>query len=170
MNNESSRSENVTATTTNASDAPDTMSEGARILIEAMKTNPEFFVHGNKYSWVKQELANARGVSTRDHAVLTAAYDRYIVEPYFTERVITSTLGVDEQEETMRFKAEGRYSFGHTDPRVLLNSSGSLGIGTTASNFAPSHLAFPTQGGVNKMTITADGQLEIETPTGKRVL
>lgn len=123
MNNESSRSENATATTTNASDAPDTMSEGARILIEAMKTNPEYFLHGNKYSWVKQELGGVRtghGMSPRDHAVLKAAYDRYIVEPFFTERVVTSTLGVDEQEETLRFKAEGRYSFGHTDPRAVL--------------------------------------------------
>lgn len=123
MNNESSRSENATATTTTASDAPDTMSEGARILIEAMKTNPEYFFHGHKYSWVKQELGGVRtghGMSTRDHAVIKAAYDRYIVEAFFTERVITSTLGVEDDEGKMRFKAEGRYAFGHTDPRVLL--------------------------------------------------
>ena len=120
MNNESSRSENATATITNASDAPDTMSEGARILIEAMKTNPEFFGPGSKYYWVVQQLTGARGMSTRDHTVLKAAYDRYVVEPIFTESVIKTTLGVDEQEETLRFKAEGRYSFGHTDPRAVL--------------------------------------------------
>lgn len=123
MNNESSRSESATATTTTASDAPDTMSEGARILIEAMKTNPESFGPGSKYHWVTQELTGLRtnhGMSTRDYAALKAAYERYVVEPFFTERVVTSTLGVDEQEEKMRFKAEGRYSFGHTDPRAVL--------------------------------------------------
>jgi len=123
MSNESSRSENATATTTNASDAPDTMSEGARILIEAMKTNPEHFEPGNKYHWVVQQLTGLRtghGMSTRDYAVLKAAYDRYVIESIFTESVIKTTLGVDEQEETLRFKAEGRYMFGHTDPRVLL--------------------------------------------------
>lgn len=128
MNNESSRSENATATTTNASDAPDTMSEGARILIEAMKTNPEEFKPDGKYNWVVPQLAGVRGMSTRDHAVLTAAYDRYIIEPQFTERVVKTTLGVDEQEETLRFKAEGRYSFGHTDARALF---GILNTNTT---------------------------------------
>lgn len=161
MNNESSRSENATATTTNASDAPDTMSEGARILIEAMKTNPEHFEPGNKYHWVVQQLAGARGMSIRDHTVLKAAYDRYVVEPIFTESVIKTTLGVEDADERPGMKFT---------QAMTLGSSGSLGIGTTASNFAPSHLAFHTQGGTNRMTITADGQLEIETPNGKRVL
>ena len=120
MSNDSSSNANEAATTTNASGETDTMSEGARILIEAMKTNPEFFNPGSKYYWVVQQLAGARGMSTRDHAVLKAAYDRYVLEPIFTESVIKTTLNVDEQEETMRFKAEGRYSFGHTDPRGLL--------------------------------------------------
>lgn len=123
MSNDSSSNANEAATTTNASGETDTMSEGARILIEAMKTNPEYFYHGHKYHWVTQELIGVRtghGMSTRDHAVLKAAYERYVVEPFFTERVVTSTLGVEEQEEKMRFKAEGRYAFGHTDPRALL--------------------------------------------------
>lgn len=128
MNSESSRSANATATTTSASGAPDTMSEGARILIEAMKTNPEHFEPGNKYHWVVQQLAGARGMSIRDHTVLKAAYDRYVVEPIFTESVIKTTLGVDEQEETLRFKAEGRYAFGHTDARALF---GILNTNTT---------------------------------------
>jgi len=127
MNNESCASENATATTTNASDAPDTMSEGARILIEAMKTNPEHFEPGNKYHWVVQQLAGARGMSRRDHAVLKVAYDRYIIEPIFTESVVKTALGV-AQEETMRFKAEGRYAFGHTDARALF---GILNTNTT---------------------------------------
>ena len=82
MNNESCASENATATTTNASDAPDTMSEGARILIEAMKTNPEFFGPGSKYHWVVQQLAGARGMSTRDHTVLKAAYDLILLRMF----------------------------------------------------------------------------------------
>lgn len=126
MSNESCASENATATTTNASDAPDTMSEGARILIEAMKTNPEEFMPEGKYDWVLTMLTAPRSsytlpmLSTRDHDVISDAFERYIVEPQFTERVVTATLGVDKQEETLRFKAEGRYAFGHTDPRVLL--------------------------------------------------
>lgn len=126
MSNESCASENATATTTSASDAPDTMSEGARILIEAMKTNPEEFMPEGKYNWVLNALTAPRSsyalpmISTRDHDVISTAVERYIIEPQFTERVVKTTLGVDEQEETLRFKAEGRYAFGHTDPRVLL--------------------------------------------------
>ena len=116
MSNESYASGNETATTTNASDAPDTMSEGAKILIEAMKTNPEWFHHGGKYYWAAQALTvphrHGTGMSRRDNDALAAAHDRYILEPAFTERVVASTLGVQD----------------------------------------------------------ADGQLEIETPNGKRVL
>lgn len=128
MSNASSSNANEAATTTNASGETDTMSEGARILIEAMKTNPEFFGPGSKYHWVVQQLAGARGMSTRDHTVLKAAYDRYVVEPIFTESVIKTTLNVDEPEEMLRFKAEGRYSFGHTDARALF---GILNTNTT---------------------------------------
>lgn len=126
MSNDSSRSENATATTTNASGVPDTMSEGARILIEAMKTNPEEFMPEGKYNWVLNALTAPRSsyalpmLSTRDHDLILTAVERYIIEPQFTERVVKTTLGVDEQEETMRFKAEGRYAFGHTDPRALI--------------------------------------------------
>ena len=167
MNNESCASENATATTTNASDAPDTMSEGARILIEAMKTNPEEFMPEGKYNWVLNALTAPRSsyalpmLSTRDHDLILAAVERYIVEPQFTERVIKATLGVEDADERP----------GMTFTQAMtLNSSGSLGIGTAISSVSPSHLAFHTQGGTNRMTITAGGQIEIETPNGKRVL
>lgn len=126
MSNESYASGNETVSTTSASDAPDTMSEGAKILIEAMKTNPEYFEPGGKYNWVAQQLtsvrmAGAHGISTRDREALTAAYERYVLEAAFTERVVASTLGVQEEEPEMtRIHAQGRYSFGHTDPRTAL--------------------------------------------------
>ena len=79
MSNASSSNANEAATTTNASGETDTMSEGARILIEAMKTNPEEFMPEGKYDWVLTMLTAPRSsytlpmLSTRDHDLILAA-------------------------------------------------------------------------------------------------
>ena len=101
MNTNCSSNENAPANTTPASDGNDTMSEGARLLIEAMKTEPHEFESGGKYGWIVASMGGiqppyTRLSSPRDVKALTEAYERYILEPAFTERVVKATLGVKD--------------------------------------------------------------------------
>lgn len=94
------------------------------MLIERMHTNPEDFEYGGKL----QGIANDGDLSERDRAAIIRAFEELIKEPKLMERVITALLAQPEQEE-IQYKTFGQ-------PRMSINSSGQLGIGTTPSNYA----------------------------------
>jgi hypothetical protein len=83
-------------------------SDGAKMLIERMQTNPEEF-RGGSARWaavVNQMLQVRRGglennlmMSTRDMNALWDAFERHVMEPALAARVIT---------ELMEPKAEGK--------------------------------------------------------------
>jgi hypothetical protein len=88
---------------------PDTlqdMSEGARMLIERMKTHPEEFEQDGRFSSI---LDWHPRMSARDKQAISKAHDVLIKEPKFTETIF-SIIFNPEQEPKVMFKAKNRYS------------------------------------------------------------
>jgi hypothetical protein len=98
-------------------------SDGARMLIERMQTHPEDFAYKGKMYGVYEGTQ----VSARDKVVITAAYDKYILEPRLMASVLEALLAQPEDEKrevTERAYQAGlgranRVGMGATDPKML---------------------------------------------------
>lgn len=97
---------------------PDTlqdMSEGARMLIERMKTHPEEFEQDGRFSSI---LDWHPRMSARDKQAISKAHDVLIKEPKFTETIF-SIIFNPEQEPKVMFKAKDRYTPTWADPNLF---------------------------------------------------
>ena len=94
-------------------------SEGARMLIERMQSHPQDFKHGGRFRWVFEKTMGLtpKGhyeISDRDDDALTAAMEKYILEPWLTETVVDEIFNGDrlrqEQKEQEQQDLNARYS------------------------------------------------------------
>ena len=88
------------------------------MLIERMQTHPEDFHYGGKC----YELMERPHVSARDKKAINEAHDTYIKEP----RLMVSMLEVlmaQPEEDTVKYKTQGRYAMGATDPKMLYGAA-----------------------------------------------
>lgn len=83
-------------------------SDGAKMLVERMQTNPkEFWGSGSKWATIlNQAFSRVRGTSEthmvlteRDAIALTTAYDRYIREPMLAELVFTHVMAPEPERK-----------------------------------------------------------------------
>jgi len=94
-------------------------SEGARMLIERMQSHPQEFKHNGRFSRiVDQILGNVPAgfceLSDRDDDALTAAFEKYIMEPRLTEYVVDEIFNGEkrrqEEQEMQQREIQARYS------------------------------------------------------------
>jgi len=101
---------------------PDTlqdMSEGARMLIERMKTHPEEFSRTGRFHHI---FEGTGPLSLRDEQALLKARDLLVIEPTFTEIVYGMIFNKDEYNYKY-VKAQGQFNQGWTDPRMRVSAS-----------------------------------------------
>ena len=77
-------------------------SEGARMLIERMQTHPKDFKADGRFARITDSILGKLPVgfsdlSDRDDDALTAAYDKYILEPQLTEFVVDELFNGDRR-------------------------------------------------------------------------
>lgn len=140
-------------------DTPDrTISAGAEMLIERMKTNPDDFKFQGKFYRVVQTLqsppmAGAGWIPSRDFAALKGAYEELVIEPEFNEWVygaifnppepvapssLSNALG-QSMLHTKNAVAGGLLSQAFSDPRALYanaaqqTTSNTISMGATTS-------------------------------------
>jgi len=89
-------------------------SDGARMLIERMKTNPEDFNYGGKL----YRAVDAERLSVRDLKAYNDAHDRYIKEPALMVSVLQALLVQPDEDEMSKYKVQGRYGGGITGTTV----------------------------------------------------
>jgi hypothetical protein len=101
-------------------------SDGAKMLIDQMKANPEEFRgYAGKFTNLldtAQDVVRGgavRGMSARDAAAIVNAAQTYLFEVWLAEDVLTAIMQPKEEP--------AKYSVGMT-----LSASGSLGVGTQA--------------------------------------
>lgn len=99
------------------------MQTGTQILIERMKTNPEEF-SGIGSKWANVLSIAEEYLPEEDKKALNEAYQQMRID-HFNEEVL-KTLAGEREEQTLTYKAKGRYATGFTDPRGFL--SGSNGV------------------------------------------
>ena len=79
-------------------------SEGARMLIERMQTHPKDFKHDGRFARITDHILGKLPVgfsdlSDRDDDALSAAYDKYILEPNLTEYVVDEIFNGEKRRE-----------------------------------------------------------------------
>jgi len=79
-------------------------SEGARMLIERMQTHPKDFKHDGRFARITDSILGKLPVgfsdlSDRDDDALSAAYDKYILEPQLTEYVVDEIFNGEKRRE-----------------------------------------------------------------------
>jgi hypothetical protein len=94
-------------------------SEGARMLIERMQTHPKDFKYEGRFSRIVDQILGKVPVgfselSDRDNDALTAAFQKYIMEPSLTEYVVDEIFNGDkrrqEEQDTLQQELSARYS------------------------------------------------------------
>jgi len=94
-------------------------SEGARMLIERMQSHPQEFKSNGRFSRiVDQILGNVPAgfceLSDRDDDALTAAFEKYIMEPSLTEYVVDEIFNGEkrrqEEQEMQQREIQARYT------------------------------------------------------------
>jgi len=88
------------------------------MLIERMQTHPEDFNYGGKL----YRALDAERLSARDMKAYNDAHDRYIKEPALMVTVLQALLVQPEEDGVdgkVKFKTQGRYAMGATDPKML---------------------------------------------------
>ena len=113
-NDESLQEDKKTESGTQPSTEELNMSEGARMIIERMKTHPEEFEEDGRFHFMVSGVGIHR--SRRDREAIEDAYEKLIAEPKFTEQVVGMIFN---QDHGMMFKAQGRYNLGWSDAHAL---------------------------------------------------
>jgi hypothetical protein len=122
-------------------------SEGARMLIDRMKSHPDDVKYNGRFMRITDQILGRTPVgyselSDRDMNALTAAYEKYILEPSLTEYVVDEIFNGDKRrEEEMKNAARGYTAnlaasmrttqnqiassllTGFTDPRMVVQST-----------------------------------------------
>jgi hypothetical protein len=108
------------------------MLAGLDILLARMKTNPKEFlvegraphdgeVFGGKWSDL---IDYAWRIGTEDEREAIQEARREFLRGDFNERVFKRLAGEETKQETLTYKASGRYAVGHSDPRGGLFGAG----------------------------------------------
>lgn len=114
------------------------METGTEILIARMTSHPEEFVEGLASKWTRV-MNMTECLPDEDKQALKEAYHRAKIE-HFNGEVLATLAGEREPlgiaENTIRYKADGRYATGLTDPRNLFTRAqiGNGTISTTSVN------------------------------------
>ena len=115
------------------------MLAGLDILLARMKTNPEEFlvegraphdgeIFGGKWADL---IDYAWRVGTEDEREAIQEARREFLRGDFNERVFKRLAGEETVKETVTYKASGRYTTGHSDPRGgLFGSANTLMVGS----------------------------------------
>jgi hypothetical protein len=118
-------------------------SEGARMLIERMQTHPDDFKYNGRFMKIVDQIRGNSPVgygdiSSRDRSALTAAYEKHIMEPSFTEYVVDEIFNGEkrrkEEQEQQQRDVQARYAHAQnqlapgmlgtwSDPRMALQGS-----------------------------------------------
>ena len=90
-------------------------SEGARMLIERMQTHPKDFKADGRFARITDSILGKLPVgfsdlSDRDDTALSAAYDKYILEPQLTEFVVDEIFNGDRRRAEEQKVQADRYS------------------------------------------------------------
>jgi hypothetical protein len=90
-------------------------SEGARMLIERMQTHPKDFKADGRFARITDSILGKLPVgfsdlSDRDDDALTAAYDKYILEPQLTEFVVDEIFNGDRRRAEAQQAQADKYS------------------------------------------------------------
>jgi hypothetical protein len=90
-------------------------SEGARMLIERMQTHPKDFKYEGRFSRIVDQILGKVPVgfselSDRDKDALTAAFEKYILEPGLTEYVVDEIFNGDKRREEEKQNALKGYT------------------------------------------------------------
>ena len=99
------------------------METGTEIILQRMKDCPEEFPNeGELYGKWGRLIHDARNVLPKeDIEALDASYKRLLLDR-FNENVLKALAG-EVEPEMIKYKAEGRYATGWSDPRVFVGSS-----------------------------------------------
>ena len=96
------------------------METGTQIILQRMIDCPEEFPNEGEYhgKWTRI-ISEAKNIlPTEDVEALDAAHKQLLIDRY-NERVLKTLAGETEAQENIKYKAEGRYSTGWTDPRAF---------------------------------------------------
>lgn len=90
-------------------------SEGARMLIERMQSHPDDFKYEGRFSRITDQILGKVPVgfselSDRDKDALTAAFQKYIMEPALTEYVVDEIFNGDKRREEERQNITNKYT------------------------------------------------------------
>ena len=90
-------------------------SEGARMLIERMQTHPKDFKFEGRFSRIVDHILGKvpvgfNDLSDRDDTALSAAYDKYILEPQLTEFVVDEIFNGEKRRAEEQAKIGSAYS------------------------------------------------------------
>lgn len=97
------------------------MEVGTQILIERMQTHPEEFDEGKISKWARHISYAMEWMPEEDKQALREAINKRRIAQ-FNENVLKELAGEQdsEVEETINYKATGRYAVGVTDPRAMM--------------------------------------------------
>jgi hypothetical protein len=114
------------------------METGTEILIARMASHPEEFVEGLASKWARAMSMANDWLPEEDKQALREANKRMQIEQ-FNGEVLATLAGEREQlgtaDNIVRYKAEGRYATGLTDPRNLFSTS--IGSGVLSPTYNP---------------------------------
>ena len=90
-------------------------SEGARMLIERMQSHPKDFKFEGRFSRIVDHILGKvpvgfNDLSDRDDTALSAAYDKYILEPQLTEFVVDEIFNGEKRRAEEQAKIGSAYS------------------------------------------------------------
>lgn len=90
-------------------------SEGARMLIERMQTHPKDFKYEGRFSRIVDQIlgkvpAGFSEMSDRDKDALTAAFQKYIMEPTLTEYVVDEIFNGDKRRAEEQQALTSKYT------------------------------------------------------------
>ena len=96
------------------------MQVGTEILLARMKDYPEEFLGAQLGMKWDRILMDARSCLPEDEIAALDAMFKQLTVDRFNEDVLR-TLAGEEQPETLKYKASGRYNTGWTDPRAFVD-------------------------------------------------
>ena len=111
------------------------METGTEILIARMASHPEEFVEGLASKWTRV-MNMTECLPDEDKQALKEAYHRAKIE-HFNGEVLATLAGECEplapHENTIRYKADGRYATGLTDHRLFTQAQMGSSLGGNGS-------------------------------------
>jgi hypothetical protein len=110
-------------------------SEGARMLIERMQTHPKDFKGNGRFAHITDQIlgnvpTGYSQLSDRDDDALTAAYEKYIMEPALTEYVVDEIFnGEKRREEEQKAYVQTSSTYTANLARSMANTKNQMSTG-----------------------------------------